>query len=103
MHICQYWQAGFIPDIGENLKTFFQTRSAKAVDAGAIGLIKASLEHALDAGRFLQFDKKLRNLKADFFAFDHTRPGNDEKITMGAHLNISDVKLFIHSFPWSLV
>ena len=83
MDIGQNRQTGFGADAVEDLQALFQPRPAKAVDAGAVGLVEAGLENTLDAGVFLQILTKTRRpARRQRLTFDHTRSGDDKKITV---------------------
>jgi hypothetical protein len=62
----------------QNLQAFLQTRAAKAVQAGAIGLIKTSLKNHSHARPAANINKPAGNIQTTGFALDNAGPSHDK-------------------------
>ena len=81
MHIRQHRNVHFILDLLQNPQPFLHPRPAKTTDRRTIRLVVRGLENKWEIERPRHALDNLGHAQRVIFAFDHTRPRNQEEIS----------------------
>ena len=72
-------QSGVATHTVENHQTFFETRSAKTLEARPVGLVETGLEYDRHVKLLRNLGQTVRNALDQVFVFDDARTGDEDK------------------------
>ena len=82
-------------DVGKRTEARFNSRAAKALDARAVGLVEAALEHIVEAERAANSGDGLRDLETVLRGFNNARSGDDRQRLAVTDLERPDINGFV--------